>query len=54
MNTPTPVSDMMKYFKACNEPVTEANIRRAAKMLSMTETELALALTLARPETPRD
>ena len=46
MKEVTPIQDLFAYLKSSSTPRTEENIRRVAKMLSMTEGELALALTM--------
>ena len=50
MPQPTPISDLASYLKSSNLPRTEENIRKIAKMLSMTEAETQLALMLVDPK----
>ena len=42
----TPIQDLARFLRESGQPFTEVNVRAVAKMLSMTEGELALALTL--------
>ena len=42
-----PITDLFDYLQASGLPRTAENIQSIAKMLSLTEAELALALTLA-------
>lgn len=46
MKPVTPIQDLFSYLKSSKTPATEENIRRIGKMLSMTESELALALAM--------
>lgn len=50
MPEPTPLADLALYLKNQGIPRTRENILRYAKMLSMTDGEIALALTLVDPK----
>lgn len=50
MPRPTPIADLISYMTSQGIPRTSENILRHAKMLSMTEAEIALALTLVDPK----
>lgn len=45
---PQPLTDLFKYLRDRKLPLTEANVRQHAKMLSFTDGELVLALALVR------
>jgi hypothetical protein len=52
VNKPQPITDLVAYLRATDRPFTEENIRKTAVMLSMTEGELALALTFVNNPPP--
>lgn len=49
MNRPTPIQDLFGYLRSSGKPITRENVLSVAKMLSMTEGETALALTMVPP-----
>lgn len=50
MPQPTPLTDLESFLRSQGIPKTRENILMYGKMLSMTEAELALALTLVDPK----